>query len=96
MYIIIYRYICIIYIHIIHIYIYVYIQSICRQQLVCSLRAHQYSSDQIQILKDQIAQTTARIVSIEYCIYIYIYIYIYELCTNKSFITSQILDIMYA
>ena len=43
----------------IYIYIYIYIRSICRQQLFRSLRAHQYSSDQKKILKDQNAQTTA-------------------------------------
>ena len=31
--------------------------------LFCSLRAHQYSSDQIKILKGHSAQTTARVVS---------------------------------
>ena len=38
----------------------------CRQQLFRSLRAHQYSSDQMKILKDQTAQTTARVVSVAY------------------------------
>ena len=53
--------------HIIYyIYIYIYIRSICRQQLFPSLRAHQYSSDQMKILKDQSAQTTARVVSVVY------------------------------
>ena len=47
-----------------YIYIYIYIRSICRQQLFRSLRAHQYSSDQKKILKDQSAQTTARVVYI--------------------------------
>ena len=52
----------------IHLYIYIhlYIQSICAQQPFRSLRAHQHSSDQIKILKDQSAQTTARIVSVAY------------------------------
>ena len=40
------------------------IKSICRQQLFCSLRAHQHSSNQMKILKDQSAQTTARVVSV--------------------------------
>ena len=40
--------------------------SICRQQQFRSLRDHQYSSDQKKILKDQIAQTTARVVSVAY------------------------------
>ena len=40
------------------------IRSTCRQQLFGSLRAHQYSSDQMKILKDQSAQTTPRVVSV--------------------------------
>ena len=56
-----------VYIHIyIYIYIYIYIRSICGQQLFCSLRAHQRSSDQMKILKDQSAQTTTRAVDIAY------------------------------
>ena len=47
-----------------------YIRSICRQQPFRSLRAHQYSSDQMKILKDQSAQTTARVVSVAYRFYI--------------------------
>ena len=35
-------------------------------QLFRSLRAHQYSSDQKEILKDKSAQTTARVVSVAY------------------------------
>ena len=35
------------------------IRSICRKQIFCSLRAHQHSSDQKNILKDQNAQITA-------------------------------------
>ena len=46
--------------------IYIYIRSVCRQQLFCSLKAHQYSSDQKKILRDQSAQTNARVVSISY------------------------------
>ena len=42
------------------------IRSICRQQLFRSLTAHQYSSDQMKILKDQSAQTTARVLSVAY------------------------------
>ena len=58
----IYIYICIyIYIH-----IYIYIGSICGQQVFRSLRAHQRSSDQMKILKDQSAQTTTRAVGIAY------------------------------
>ena len=81
-YIYIYIYICIsiytcIYIYIyIYIYTYIYIGSICRQQLFRSLRAHQRSSDQMKILKDQSTQTTTRAVG-NVNIYIYIYIYIY-------------------
>ena len=40
-------------------------RSICRQQLLRFLRDHQYSSDQKKILKDQSAQTTARVVSVD-------------------------------
>ena len=46
--------------------IYIYTLSICRQQLLRSLRAHQYSSDQKKILKDKSAQTTARVASVAY------------------------------
>ena len=42
------------------------IKSICRQQLFFSFRGHQYSSDQMKILKNQSAPTTARIVSVAY------------------------------
>ena len=55
--------VCCIYIYI---YIYIYIRSICGQQLFRSLRAHQRSSDQMKILKDQSAQTTTRAVGIAY------------------------------
>ena len=47
-------------------YIYIYTRSICVQQLFRSLRAHQYSSDQKKILKDQSAQTTVRVMSVAY------------------------------
>ena len=43
-----------------------YIISICRQQLSHSLRAHQHSSDQMKILKDQSAQTTTRASGLAY------------------------------
>ena len=60
-----------IYIYIyIYIYMYIYKRSACRQLLFCSLRAHQYSSDQMTILKDQSARTTARVVSIAYRLWI--------------------------
>ena len=56
-----------IYIYIyIYIHIYIYIGSICGQQLFRSLRAHQRSSDQMKISKEQSAQTTARAVGIAY------------------------------
>ena len=65
-YIYIYKYIYIyIYIYI-YVYMYKYIRSICGQQLFRSLRAHQRSSDQMKILKDQSAQTTTRAVGIAY------------------------------
>ena len=41
-------------------------RSICGQLLLCSLRAHQRSSDQMKILKDQSAQTTTRVVGVAY------------------------------
>ena len=41
-------------------------RSICRHQLLRSLRAHQNSSYQKKILKDQNAQDTARVVSVPY------------------------------
>ena len=55
-----------------HTYIYIYIYEsdesgdvvISSQQLFRSVRAHQYSSDQMKILKDQGAQTAATIVSV--------------------------------
>ena len=49
-----------------HIYIYIYTHTICIQQLFRSLRAHQHSSDQMKILKDQSAGTTARVMSVAY------------------------------
>ena len=49
---------------------YIYTQSICGQQPFRSLRAHQHSSDQMKILKDQRAQTTARVVSVAYCLWL--------------------------
>ena len=56
-----------IYIYIyIYIHIHIHIGSICRQQLFRSLRAHQRSSDQMKILKDQSVQTTTRAVGIAY------------------------------
>ena len=48
----------------IYIYIYIYMRSICGKQLFRSLRAHQRSSDQMKILKDQSAQTTTRVVGV--------------------------------
>ena len=57
-------------------YVYIYM-------LFYSLRAHQYSSDQKKILKDQSAQTTATVVSVAY-------IYIYYI-----FFTKKVLNIIY-
>ena len=54
----------------IYIYIYIYTRSICREQLFRSLRAHQYNSDKMKILKDQSAQTTATVVSVEYRLWV--------------------------
>ena len=72
-YIYIYIYIYYIYIYLyiyiyiyLYKYIYIYIQSICRQQLFCSLRVYQYSSDQKKILMDQSAQTAAGVASVAY------------------------------
>ena len=60
----------------IYIYIYIYIYSINLH----SFRSHQYTSDQKKFLKDQIAQTTARVVSVEpFSLYIYIYICILKI-----------------
>ena len=47
-------------------YTYTHTRSICGQQPFRSLRAHQHSSNQIKILKDQSAQTTATVVSVVY------------------------------
>ena len=41
-------------------------RSICGQQLLRCLRAHQRSSDQMNILKDQSAKTTTRVVGLAY------------------------------
>ena len=53
-----------IYIYIYVYNVYMYIRSICGEQLFRSLGAHQYSSDQKKILKDQSAQTTTGVVSV--------------------------------
>ena len=55
----------------IYIYIHIYIYTYTHDQSVdsscfCSLGAHQYSSDQKKTLKDQSAQTTARVVRVTY------------------------------
>ena len=66
-----YTYICIYNIYIytyIYIYIYVFIYMI--NQPFRSLRAHQHSSDQRKILKDHSVQTTARVVSLAYCLWL--------------------------
>ena len=40
------------------------------QQVFHSLRAHQCSSDQMKILKDQSAQTTTGVVGLAYCLWL--------------------------
>ena len=52
-------------------------RSVCRQQLFRSLRAHQYSSDQKKILKDQRAQITATADMFNSCIFSYNFICLY-------------------
>ena len=85
MYIYIYIYICI--------YIYIYIQSICREQLFLSLRAHQYSSGQMKFLKDQSAQTTARVVSVAYCLWLpFLVNRVLNLTKLRSVIYDQFVD----
>ena len=83
MYTYIYIYIC----------MYIHTRSICRQQLFCSLRAHQYSSDQKKILKDQIAQTTARVLSIAYHLWLPFFINrVLNLTKLRSVIYDQSVD----
>ena len=52
------------------------IRSVCRHKLFRSLRAHQYSSDQMKILKDWGAKTTGRVVNVAYRLWL-------PLLTNK-------------
>ena len=73
-------------------------RSICGQQLFRSLRAHQRSSDQLKILKDQTAQTTIRAVGAGYRLWLpfsinrvlnltklrSVYIYINFVCLNMK------------
>ena len=72
-------------------------RSICGQQLLRSLRAHQRSSDQMKILKDQSAQTTTRVVGVAYRLWLplsinrvlnltYIHIYIYILYIHICYV----------
>ena len=49
----------------IHTYLHA-VRSISRQQLFRSSRVHQCISDQVKILKDQRAETIARVVSVAY------------------------------
>ena len=60
-----------------YMYGYIHRQSICRQQLFRSLRAHQYSSDQKKILKDQSGQTTATADMFNSCILSYNFVCLY-------------------
>ena len=46
------------------------IRSNCKQQQFCPRRTHQQSSDQQKILKEQSAQTTPRVVSVQYCLWL--------------------------
>ena len=41
-------------------------RSVCGQQLFRSLGAHQHSSDQMKMLKEQSAKTAAKVVSVTY------------------------------
>ena len=49
-----------------------------RHQLFRSLRAHQYSSDQMKILKDQSAQLIYNDILYIIIYYVILYIYIYK------------------
>ena len=71
------------------IYIIYNIRSICRQQLFRSLRAHQNSSDQKKILKDQSAQTFAKVVSVAYCLWLP---FLINIVLNLTKLRSVILD----
>ena len=69
------------------------IWSICRQQIFCCLRAHQYSSDQMKVLKDQSAQTTARVVSVTYRLWLAFLINrVLNLTMLRSIIFGQSVD----
>ena len=77
-------------------YIYIYNQSICRQQLFHSLRPDQYSSDQKKILKDQSAQTAARVVSVAYHLWLpFLINRVLNLIKLRSVIFSQSADSSY-
>ena len=66
---------------------------ICRQELFCSLRAHQNSSDQKEILKDQSAQTTARVITAAYRLWLPIPINrVLNLTKLRSVIYDQSVD----
>ena len=69
------------------------IRSTCRQQLFGSLRAHQYSSDQMKILKDQSAQNTPRVVSVANCLRLPLLINrVVNLTKLRSIIYNQSVD----
>ena len=69
------------------------IRSNCRQQLFHSLRAHQYNSGQLKIFKDQSAETTARVVSVTYRLWLLFLINrVLNLTKLRSVICDQSVD----
>ena len=64
------------------------IWSICSKQLFLSLRAHQASSHQGKILKDQNAQTTDWVVSIAYRLWLHF-------CINRVLSLTKLRGIIY-
>ena len=77
----------------IYIYLCIYIRSICGQQLFRSLRAHQRSSDQVKILKDQSAQTTTRAVGLAYRLWLHFPINrVLNLTKLRNIISDQSVD----
>ena len=75
---------------------YIHIRSICGQQPFRSLRAHQHSSDQMKILKDQSDQTTARAVSIAFRLWLpFLINRVLNLIMLRSVIYDQSVDRYY-
>ena len=73
--------------------IYVCIRSICGQQPFRCLRAHQHSSDQMEILKDQSAQTTGRVRSFAYRLWLpFLINRVLNLTVLRSLIYDQSVD----